>query len=103
MVKKLVRGILYKTRNSGWKQQCAEIEALTAKEEIIGFPEKYLEKLLLQAYHDVPYHSSIFLGYRDSSKKDKVDLSRFNEIPILTSCSPFERHIVTRRKFIIAL
>jgi len=83
MIKKPIRSILSKIRHSDWEQHYAEIKALTTREEIISFQEKYLRNLLLHAYQNVPYYNKIFkeIGI---VKDSKVHLSEFSEIPILT-------------------
>jgi phenylacetate-CoA ligase len=83
-VKKLVRGILHHIRDGDWIQPYAEIKGLATEEEIINFREKHLEKLLVHAYHNVPYYSRILRDVGIIQQNDKVDLSMFNTIPILT-------------------
>lgn len=83
MIKKPSYNIWSKFRQSDLKQQYAEIKSVATKEQLMSFQEKYLEMLLFHAYHNVPYYHDIFeeIGI---IKNDKVDLSRFNEIPVLT-------------------
>lgn len=64
---------------------------VNTKDELNKICEKYLINLLLHAYHNVPYYSQIFdeIGL---IRKNKVDLSRFSEIPILTKNTIRKHH-----------
>lgn len=64
---------------------------INTKDELNKICEKYLINLLLHAYHNVPYYSQIFdkIGL---IRKNKVDLSRFSEIPILTKNTIRKHH-----------
>ena len=83
MIKKYIRRVLSKVRRSGWEKQYSEIKSVITEHDLASFQEKYLEKLLLHAYQNVPYYHDIFeeIGI---IKNDKVNLSKFNAIPILT-------------------
>jgi phenylacetate-CoA ligase len=83
MIKKPILNILRILRRSDWRQPYAEIKSLATKEEMISFQNERLEKLLSHAYRNVPYYNKIFDEY-GIVNNDSVDLSRFNEIPILT-------------------
>jgi phenylacetate-CoA ligase len=82
-LKKPILDILNRFLHKDWGKQYAEIKSLATKEEILSFQKERLEKLLAHAYHNVPYYNKLFRDYGIASN-DRVDLARFNEIPILT-------------------
>lgn len=51
--------------------------------KLVNCPDTYLRKLLLHAYHNVHYYIEILEGI-GIVENDKVNLSKFGEIPILT-------------------
>lgn len=65
------------------KNKYIKIKSVVSKNQLMSFQEKYLQKLLLHVYHNVPYYNKIFVSI-GIIKNDKFDLSKFNEIPILT-------------------
>lgn len=83
MIKKCVKGVISIVYQSDFKEQYSKIKSVVTKDKLISFQEEYLQKLLLHAYYNVPYYHSIFdkIGI---IKNDKADLSKFDEIPILT-------------------
>lgn len=64
---------------------------INTKDELTKICEKYLINLLLHAYHNIPYYLQLFdeIGL---IRKNKVDLSRFSEIPILTKNTIRKNH-----------
>lgn len=83
MMKKYLLATWTKYRSSDWRKEYSEIRTAIANDDLIGFQDKYLKRLLLYAYHNVTYYNTVF---RDIGiiKNGKVDLSKFNEIPLLT-------------------
>ncbi|MFC1964854.1 phenylacetate--CoA ligase family protein [Chloroflexota bacterium] len=65
--------------------------------KLVNSPDTYLRKLLLHAYHNVPYYTEI-LEETGIVKNDEVDLSRFCEMPILTKeiIREQQEHLVSR-------
>jgi phenylacetate-CoA ligase len=82
-IKKPILNILSILSRRDWRQPYAEIKSLATEEEMLGFQKERLEKLLSHAYRNVPYYNKIFDECGIVSN-DSVNLSRFNEIPILT-------------------
>ncbi len=97
MIKRLVRSTMSRVRSSDWKQQYNEMRRISTVEQLTIFQEKYLEKLLLHAYCNVPYYTRIFeeIGI---IRDNRADLSRFSEIPILTkqTMRAYEEELVSR-------
>ena len=83
MLKKVVRSLLSTVRGNDFKEQYTEIEAIVTEDKLSTFQEKYLQRLLLHTYCNVPYYHNIF-DEISIIKNSKVDLSKFSEIPILT-------------------
>jgi len=83
MIKKHTWNIWVRIRGSGFKKEYHEIKNINSKDKLSEFQEKYLTKLLLHAYENVPYYHEIFdkIGI---VRNGKADLSKFNQIPILT-------------------
>jgi phenylacetate-CoA ligase len=51
--------------------------------DLVKFQERYLKNLIIHSYKNVPYYQKIF-DETGIVKGEKIDLSKFNEIPILT-------------------
>jgi len=81
-MKKLLRAAITGIRGSGFKKEYHEIKNINNKGKLLEFQEKYLTKLLLHAYENVPYYHRIFkeVGVINNGV---VNLSKFNQIPIL--------------------
>ncbi|NIA12343.1 MAG: phenylacetate--CoA ligase family protein [Nitrospiraceae bacterium] len=82
-MKKCIRDVISKVRGNNFDVEYSEIKSITDREGLLKFQEKYLTKLLLHAYKNVPYYHRIFeeVGV---VRGDVVDLSKFDKIPILT-------------------
>ena len=82
-MKKLMRAVINGVKGADFKGQYQEIKDIHTKVELAKFQKKYLAKLLLHSYKNVSYYHSIL---RDIGvvNDDKVDLSKFEKIPILT-------------------
>jgi len=82
-MKKMLRAAITRIRGVDFEREHQEIKNINTKEELLEFQEKYLKNLLLHSYQNVPYYHRIFkdIGILDNGT---VDLSKFNEIPILT-------------------
>jgi len=83
IAKKLVRELLYKIKGKDFQKYYKKIKVHNNKEELLRFQENYLKNLLLHAHQNVPYYHDIFqeIGIIEG---EKIDLSKFSEIPILT-------------------
>jgi phenylacetate-CoA ligase len=82
-VKKSIRNIITKLKGNSIEKEYQEIKQLRNKNDLLNFQEIYLKKLLNHAYQNVPYYQNIFnkIGIIENNK---INLSKFNEIPILT-------------------
>ncbi|NQE54746.1 hypothetical protein C5S29_14245 [ANME-1 cluster archaeon GoMg3.2] len=83
MIKKHIRNIWVRIRGNGFEREYHEIKNINNRDKLLQFQKKHLKDLLLHAYKNVPYYHRIFkdIGIVDNGT---VDLSKFNEIPILT-------------------
>jgi len=65
------------------KQEYTEIAQIKNTADLEKFQEKYFKRLLFHVYRNVPYYQKIFhdIGIIED---DEVNLSKFQEIPILT-------------------
>jgi phenylacetate-CoA ligase len=66
-----------------FKQEYKEIKKIKNINDLKTFQEKYLKKLILHVYKNVPYYRGIFEKI-NIINNDDVDLSKFHDIPILT-------------------
>lgn len=82
-MKKLLRTAITGIRGNDFKREYLEIKSIDSEYKLLKFQENYLKKLILHAYEDVPYYHRIFkeIGVINDGT---VNLSKFNEIPILT-------------------
>jgi len=83
MIKKQLWNIALKIKGKSFRREYHEIKNISNKDKVSEFQEKYLTKLLLHAYKNVPYYHRIFkeVGVINDGT---VVLSKFNQIPILT-------------------
>jgi len=91
MIKKCIRDAISKVRGNNFDVEYSEIKSITDMDGLLKFQEKYLTKLLLHAYKNVPYYHRIF-GEVGVVSGDAVDLSKFDKIPILTKEIMREHH-----------
>ena len=91
MMKKCIRDVISKVRGNNFDVEYSEIKSITDREGLLQFQEKYLTKLLLHAYKNVPHYHRIFEEVGVVSG-DVVDLSKFDKIPILTKDIMREHH-----------
>lgn len=82
-MKNIVRGIIQKIKGTDAKKEYQEIKNIVNRESLLKFQQKYLEKLILYSYENVPYYKNIF-DEINLIVNEKVNLKRFSEIPILT-------------------
>ena len=83
MIKKSVIKIISKRNETNFDLEYSKINSLNEKMNLFEFQENYLKKLLLHAYTNVPYYNCVF-DEIDLINEGRVDLSKFNKIPILT-------------------
>ena len=83
MIKKSIIKIISKRKGTNFDLEYSKINSLDNKAKLLEFQENHLKKLLLHAYTNVPYYHSVFddIGLINYGK---LDLSKFNKIPILT-------------------
>jgi phenylacetate-CoA ligase len=82
MTRNLVYWSLLKAKGFLGKE-LREIESVKNEEDLERFIEKYLETLLMHAYHHVKYYKKVFEEI-SIFKNGEIVLSEFNSIPILT-------------------
>jgi phenylacetate-CoA ligase len=83
MMRKFLKAVINGIKGDNFEQEYQEIKNIKTNEELIMFQEKYLKKLLIHAYENVPYYHG-HLREIGVINEGKVDLSKFNQIPILT-------------------
>ena len=83
-MKRPIRRILRELRHSDWTRQYAEIRALTSAERTANFLRDHLQKILVHAYHNVPYYNRVLRQAGVITQDDEVDLSKFGRVSILT-------------------
>lgn len=83
MIKKHIRDTISKIRGNSFDREYLEIKNINNRGKLLKFQKNHLKNLLLHAYKNVPYYHRIFkeIGVVNDGT---VDLSKFNEIPILT-------------------
>lgn len=91
MIKKQILKFISKLRGNSFDMEYFEIKSITDRNKLLKFQEKYLTKLLLHAYKNVPYYHHIFEEVGVVSD-GTVDLSKFSKIPILTKETMREHH-----------
>ena len=74
--------IISRIRGNSFEKMYLEIKRLN-KENFSKYQEEKLKNLLIHAYSNIDYYKTIFddIGI---IKNEKVDLSKYNEIPVLT-------------------
>jgi len=82
-MKKSIRASLTFLKGNSITKEYQQIVQIKNQYDLKTFQNKYLTKLLLHTYHNVPYYQKIFNTIGIISN-DKVNLEKFNEIPILT-------------------
>ena len=82
-MKKSFRNLITKLRGDDVKREYQEIKQINNTNDLIKFQERNLKNLILHSYKNVPYYQKIF-DEICIVNNEKVDLLRFNEIPILT-------------------
>jgi len=82
-MRKFLRAVMAGIRGNNFEMEYQEIKNIKTNEELLEFQEKYLTKLLTHTYENVPYYHYTLrkIGVINDGT---VDLSKFNQIPILT-------------------
>ena len=84
-MKKQIRNLILqlKGNENDVNREYREIKQIENVNDLLKFQKKYLENLIFHSYKNVPYYTNIFdeIGL---FKNEKIDFSRFHEIPILT-------------------
>jgi phenylacetate-CoA ligase len=83
MIKKIILKVIRKVKRNDCTNEYNKIKILCSREELLNFQQKQLVNLILHSYKNVPYYHKIFkeIGIVNNLN---VDLSKFEEIPILT-------------------
>ena len=82
-MKNSLRDVISTVKGTNVKKEYQEIKQIHTGDELEKFQHTYLERLLLHSYHNVPYYKNLFDNINLVTNQ-KVDVSRFHEIPILT-------------------
>jgi len=82
-MKKYIRNLFMHLKKYTATEEYQEIQQIKNENDLLQFHEKYLKKLVLHAYRNVPYYRKIFDNI-EIVNKDNVNLSLFHKIPILT-------------------
>jgi phenylacetate-CoA ligase len=82
-MKNSIRELISTIKGTSVKKEYQEIKQIHTIDKLEKFQKTYLERLLLHSYHNVPYYKNIF-DKINLVTNQKVDVSRFHEIPILT-------------------
>ncbi|MCD4664980.1 MAG: hypothetical protein K8R68_06880 [Bacteroidales bacterium] len=83
MIKTHVNSIIAKVRGNDYKNEYLEIKRTIDTHKLLEFKKNHLKKLLLHAYKHVPYYHRTLKNV-GVIQNDKVDLSNFCKIPVLT-------------------
>ncbi len=84
MVKKQIWDIILKITRKGYEKEYSEFKNLNNGKKLLKFQNNSLRNLLYHAYKNVPYYTKIIDKIGIVKNPDIIDLSKFNEIPILT-------------------
>jgi phenylacetate-CoA ligase len=83
MIKKHIFRFLLALTGKYSMDQFTEIERINNPEGLENLEKKYLEKLLLHAYHNIPFYSELLEKF-GVVRKNEADLNRFDTFPLLT-------------------
>ncbi len=83
MIKKHLWNIALKLKGRSFKGEYLEIKSISNYDNLLKFQRKYLENLLFHSNENVPYYNKIFNKIKIINQ-GQIDLSKFNQIPILT-------------------
>ncbi|MEQ9714173.1 MAG: phenylacetate--CoA ligase family protein [Candidatus Asgardarchaeia archaeon] len=81
--KRALHMAVIKVLNEYFWREYLEIKKIESYDDLINFQNNYLTRLLLHAYHNVPYYSKILREY-DVTDGKTVNLENFTKIPPLT-------------------
>ncbi len=82
-MKNSIRDLIIKLKGNDVKTEYREIKKINNRNDLIRFQQSQLENLILHSYKNVPYYQNIF-DKIELVSNEKVNLSKFQEIPILT-------------------
>jgi len=84
-MKRYARNALAKIRENGcWSKEFTETKAISSAQQLASFQEECVTNLLIHANCNVPYYTKILNEIGIIKNATKVDLSKFDQIPILT-------------------
>jgi phenylacetate-CoA ligase len=83
MLKKHINYVFSKIRGVNFDDQYLEIKKISTKDDLIGFKNLHLRRLLHHASEHVPYYHRL-LKKAGIVNGETVELSKFNNVPILT-------------------
>jgi len=84
MIKSTIYDIFKGILGTNYNKEYYQIINLINNKKLKEFQEESLKKLLLHAYQNVPYYTRIFNEIGIIKNSNNCDLSKFNQIPILT-------------------
>jgi phenylacetate-CoA ligase len=82
-MKNSIRELISTVKGTNVNKEYQEIKQIHTSNDLEKFQQTCMERLLLHSYHNVPYYKNIF-DKINLVTNQKVDVSRFQEIPILT-------------------
>ncbi|MCU0851169.1 MAG: phenylacetate--CoA ligase family protein [Candidatus Thermoplasmatota archaeon] len=82
-MKNTLRELIIILKGEDVKKEYQEIQNIQNLHDMQKFQQKYLEKLILHTYKNVPYYQNIF-DRINIVTNEKVNLTKFKEIPLLT-------------------
>ena len=82
-MKEKIYTLVLQLKGINFKQEYKEISKINNADDLKKLHEKYLKKLIFHIYENVPYYKKIFDDINIINNRN-VDLSKFQEIPILT-------------------
>lgn len=80
MFKKIILNNIQMFTGNDYSNQYNELNRLDSNDDLLNFQEDHLNALLFHSYENVPYYYDIF---KKNVKNKNIDVSIFNEIPII--------------------
>lgn len=90
-VDEIIFNALYQMRGKSSKKQIKELVYLDDRDKLDLFVNEHFISLLKHSYRHVPYYNRLFNIY-DLVEDDKIEMSKFQDIPILTKKTIRKNH-----------
>jgi phenylacetate-CoA ligase len=84
LIKKFVWNLKEKIGSNDYSREYNAINSIKNKDDLLKFQNECLKNLILHAYNNVPYYNAVFKRINIIKGNGEVNLSKFNDIPILT-------------------